>query len=262
MKKLNSFRVVWGLGTILCFCVAAPAWAKGKAGGGSGGGSSGGGGGTATTTVDVTSVIHDLAADSAQLLLASDDYYGGDQAPYSGSLNANVISQIDDTGRWFFYLNGQKQGVRTIWITPNEAIDGTVDLAAPPAGYYWKNVEAHSRCFDSSFNTIPFQTIRNSETYCTLSVDFNWNGTVYKLHMSPQQPAGASPAPDTGLATVTCNSLSSDGSQCVSWTIVPNMSAPHAGVANLYSYWGARGKSGWTFIGQYYNIFRIDVTNP
>ena len=47
----------------------------------------------------------------------------------------------------------------------------------------------------------------------------------------------------------------------VSWTIAPNMGAANATVADLYSYTGGP-RSPWVFIGQYYNTFRIDATNP
>jgi hypothetical protein len=67
--------------------------------------------------------------------------------------------------------------------------------------------------------------------------------------------------PATGLATLTCNKVINN--QCVSWTIVPNTSAAHANVANLYKEGGgSRGSTTWTFIGEYYDTFRIDVTNP
>ena len=64
----------------------------------------------------------------------------------------------------------------------------------------------------------------------------------------------------TGLVTVTCDALSN--SQCVSWEIVPNANAPNANIANLYWYRSSKGTATWVYIGQYYNTFRIDVTNP
>jgi len=44
--------------------------------------------------------------------------------------------------------------------------------------------------------------------------------------------------------------------------IVPNAGAPNADVANLYRYSSKGRTATWVFIGQYYNTFRIDVTNP
>ncbi len=52
---------------------------------------------------------------------------------------------------------------------------------------------------------------------------------------------------------------SSNVTQCVNWTIAPNTSAPNASVANLYKYAKA---GGLTFVGQYYNTYRVGVTNP
>jgi hypothetical protein len=85
-----------------------------------------------------------------------------------------------------------------------------------------------------------------------LGVDFYSAGIKYKLVMSPALPA---PGPVTGLATVTCNALSSG--ECVNWTIVPNMTAAKATVADLYQY-----SHGLAFIGQYQNTYRVDVTYP
>ena len=42
---------------------------------------------------------------------------------------------------------------------------------------------------------------------------------------------------------------------------MPNAAAPLVGVSNLYSFTGPRGTP-WVYIGQYYNSFRIGLTNP
>jgi len=59
-----------------------------------------------------------------------------------------------------------------------------------------------------------------------------------------------------GTASVTCNSVSNN--QCVNWTITPNTAGPNATVADLFYF----GKRGPVFIGQYYNTFRINASNP
>ena len=74
----------------------------------------------------------------------------------------------------------------------------------------------------------------------------------------------ATPPPATGLVTVTCNSTSvaSGVNVCVNWTMTPNMSTGSGNpptVADLFYY--ARGGK-LLFVGQYYNTFRIDITNP
>ena len=63
----------------------------------------------------------------------------------------------------------------------------------------------------------------------------------------------------TTAVTVTCTSNSTP---CVAWTIVSNAALPNANVANLYRYYSAKGSATWIFIGQYYNSFRIGLTNP
>ncbi len=118
-------------------------------------------------------------------------------------------------------------------------------------------MEGGSRCYDQNLNVVPFQNIPTSSNNCYLMVDFGSGGTKYKLAMGPQLLA---PGPATGLATVTCNAVSNG--QCVDWTITPYLNSGGASpptVANLYYY--ARGGK-LTFIGQYYNTYRIDVTNP
>lgn len=94
---------------------------------------------------------------------------------------------------------------------------------------------------------------------CSLDLDLGYQGVVYKLLLSPVLRNPGDPA--TGLVTVTCNQVNNN--QCVSWTLTPNTSAgaPSPTVANLYSYTGTRSNP-WVFIGQYYDTFRIDVTNP
>lgn len=213
------------------------------------------GGKPVDTTIYLTTTVHDFDLSGAELLERSDDYNGTDQATYSNALNAGVASIINSAGVWHLDLFNQKQGVRTLWITPNDVYNSSAS-SVPGAAYYWKNVETYSACRDQNGNIVPFQNVLTSSGNCSMGVDFNSNGVVYKLFMGPALPG---PGPATGLVTVTCNSVS--GSQCVSWTIVPNMNAPNVTVANLYSYTGGR-KSPWVFIGQYYNTFRIDSTKP
>jgi hypothetical protein len=122
---------------------------------------------------------------------------------------------------------------------------------------------------DQNGNTVPLQNVVTSSGNCKLGVNFNSGGTLYKLLMSPFPLAQPGDAPATcpstgcpapGLVTVTCNQVSNI--QCVGWTIVPNAGVPNANVANLYEYASVNRTATWIFIGQYYNTFRIDVTNP
>jgi hypothetical protein len=198
----------------------------------------------------VTTIIHDFDVSGTQVLLRSDDYSGTGQASYSAALDPNLSSTIY-CGWWS--LRMYSQSIRTVWITPNDPINGS-QPPGPSAGYYWVYVEGASKCYDQNLNLVYYQNILTSSNNCSLNFDFGYNGVKYKLSMSPSLPA---PGPATGVATVTCNVVS--GSQCINWTITPNLSAANPTVANLYYY--ARGGK-LTFIGQYYNTFRIDVTNP
>ncbi len=203
----------------------------------------------APTTINVTTTVYDFDATGAeQLLMRSDDYNGAGQATYT---------TIDGCGSWLnskgITLNLFSQSVRTLWITPNVAINSS-QPAGPPAGYYWQNGEAYCACYDQSGNTVPFPNLTNGSNNCSLGVDFNSNGTKYKLVMSPHLPATG---PATGLASVACNAVSNG--QCVNWTITPNTAAANASVADLF-YYNKRGAL--VFVGQYYNTFRIDSSNP
>ena len=201
---------------------------------------------------NVTTTVHDYASDGVtQLLLRSDDYNGSGQAIYG--------SVIDSSGELEFGLS-----VRSVWITPDDPVVPS-EPAGPPAGYYSSNTTIRSDCFDQNGNIVPLANIITSSGNCKLGITFFPGGNSYKLLMSPFPFSGSGdgtpkcpPAgcPATGLATVTCNKVSN--AHCVSWTIVPNTSAANPTIANLYSGSGLY----WIFIGQYYNTFRIDVTNP
>ena len=209
------------------------------------------------TTINVTTTVYDFdATGTVQLLMRSDNYNGIGQATYTtinGCGNTPCLfSGIESIGDWKLNLYGQS--VRTLWITPNDAINSS-QPAGPPAGYYWQNVEVYSRCYDQSGNIVPFPNLTNGSNNCSLGMDFNSNGTKYKLVMSPRLPAPGGPA--TGLASVACNSVSNN--QCVNWTITPNTAVANATVADLF-YFNRRGAL--VFVGQYYNSFRINVSNP
>jgi|SRR5579862_3447891 len=219
---------------------------------------------TSTTNENVTTIVHDLDTSGAPLLLRSDDYNdpGLYQASYSVALDPNLSSDIY-AGDWF--LRMYSQSTRTLYITPDDAIN-TSQPIGPPAGLYWQDVEVSSRCYDQNLNQVPFQNIVTSSGNCLMIVDFYSGGTEYKLAMGPSlsQTLQALPnkAPATGLVTVTCNSVSNG--QCVNWTITPNTGTGSSNpptVADLF-YFGKNGKTNLQFIGQYYDKFRIDITAP
>jgi len=218
--------------------------------------------GKPSSDVPVTSVLYDYDTAGTQLLMRSDDYNGVGQATYTTIKNKAgflVYSTITADGQWFLSLNDQSG--RTLWLTPNQPVGGS-QPTAPPAGNYVIQ-KTYSVCRDQSENVVPFTSLVNGSGNCSLAVNFFYGGILYKLIMRPDSldgtlcPSGGCPA--TGLANVTCNAVSNN--QCVNWTITPNAAAPLVGVANLYSYTGPRGAS-WVYIGQYYNTFRINASNP
>ncbi len=205
-----------------------------------------------SSQVNVTSTIFDTDTSGVQLLLRSDDYNGSGQATYT-SVN-NVESFITTNGGWHLNLYPQKTGTRTVYVTPDNPV-GT-EPTAPPPGYYWKNVEVTSSCFDSSGNTVPFPNLLNGSSTCGFMVDFNYNGIIYKLLVGRVMNAGD---PTPGEASVACNAVNSSN-QCVDWTITAG-NGTNPVVANLYSENGPR-TAPWLFIGQYYSSGRVHVTNP
>ncbi len=214
------------------------------------------------TNENVTTIVHDLDTTGTPLLLKSDDYNdpGLYEATYSAALDPNLSSDIY-AGTWF--LRMYSQSTRTLYITPDDAINPSQPIG-PPAGLYWQDVEVASGCYDQNLNQVPFENILTSSGNCLMIVDFYSGGIKYKLAMGPslsqtlqQHPTTA---PATGLVTVTCNSTSNG--QCVNWTITPNTATGSSNpptVADLF-YYAKGGKL--LFIGQYFDRFRIDLTNP
>ena len=234
--KLRSFLLI---------CLATTAFAKDP------GGASGG----KHTLTNVTTIVHDTDAAGVQVLLRSDDYNGSGEATYSPS---SISTNINYDGRYFLRL--YSQSLRTLYITPNDPIDGSQPIAPPP-GQYWQYVELVFGCYDQNLNIVPFQNILTSSGNCKMILDFGDNDTEYALVMGPTASLPA-PGPATGLVTVTCNSLS--GGHCVNWTVTPNSTASSGNpptVANLYVF-TSNHRMPLAFVGHYYQTFRIDVTNP
>jgi hypothetical protein len=116
-------------------------------------------------------------------------------------------------------------------------------------------------CYDQHLNIVPFQNVLTFSSNCGMILDFGYNGTEYEITMAPTG-APAFSGPNTGLVTVTCNSVV--GGKCVSWTITPNLTASATNpptVANLFVLTGNH-KTPLALVGQYHETFRIDVTNP
>jgi hypothetical protein len=124
--------------------------------------SSGKGGGT--TAVNVTSTVFDLDSSGSRLLTRSDDYNGSNEATYAYTSDKNIESFIDSSGVWYLNLYPQETGTRTVYVTPNDNVGAQPE--APPAGYYWKNVEITTKCMNSAGNTVPFPNLVHGSTDC------------------------------------------------------------------------------------------------
>ncbi|MFN2533032.1 MAG: hypothetical protein ABR555_17240 [Pyrinomonadaceae bacterium] len=222
---------------------------------------------SSSTSSNATATFNDYDTSGGTLmLLRSDDYNDVGQATYtaSSSRRSLLISTVGD--EW--NLNLSNQSLRTVFITPNAAIDN-LQPQGPPAGYYWQGVTVRSGCFDQNGNIVPLANVVTASGNCKLGVNFTSGATSYKLLMSPfplsgkgDPPATCPPTgcPVTGAVTVTCNAVSNY--KCVNWTIEANVAGPHANVANLYRYSSSKGSATWIFIGHYYNSFRIGLTYP
>ena len=216
--------------------------------------------------INVTSTIFNTDINGAALLTQSDNYNGIGQASYTtvaGTRGAGnlVTSQIGTDGKWYLALDAQAG--RTVYITPNAPV-GQQPSTVPPAGSYVIQ-KAYSACRNAAGTIIPYPDLTiDGSGNCSMAINFFYGGVLYKLLMGPVPPdqgatcpSGGCPA--MGLTKVTCNAVTS--SKCVNWTMEPNANAVRYTVANLYSYTG--GRSGpWVFIGQYYNTFRINASNP
>ena len=108
----------------------------------------------ACTKINTTTTVRDFDATIALLLMRSDDHSGAGQATYTsiGTCGSTLFTGTTSAGD--FRLDLFNQSARTLWITPNSPINGS-QPAGPPAGYYWQKVEAYSKCYDVSGNTVP-----------------------------------------------------------------------------------------------------------
>ena len=233
MRTLSGWlAVLLFLGTV----AAVPSVAK-----------SGGGCGTLCATI----TVWDTDKNASATLMQSDDYNGTGHAVYTTTGGVNSLFYNGT-----LFLDLYSQTTRKLYITPNDpyAPPSNPPVPIPPAEYYAQYGEMYVSCYDQNNNLVPLQNITSSSGTCRLGVDFGYNGVKYKLDMGPVQPA---PGPSTSDVLVTCNTAS--GGVCGNWTITPNPNNSPANVANLY-YYAKGGKL--TYLGQYLNTFRIDVSQP
>lgn len=213
-----------------------------------------------TTSAPVTAVVfdNDTAVPPNQLLLRGDDPVDH-QATYTNTANAAGTKGVSNVlfvpnGPWQFFLGNQS--LRKIWVTLSQRV-GSSPPAPAPDGFYYDKTELFSTCYtgDGSGQLqatgLLSITPGTSNNICVFGVDFAYAGVKYQLAMGPAHA-------NSGLASVICNG-GPDANTCNNWTIVPNVNAANPTVANLYQF--ARDGS-LKLIGQYYNTFRINVTNP
>ena len=194
----------------------------------------------------VTTTVYDADASGTLLLTRSDDANGSGLATYSpiSGVHNGLTSQVSADGAWQLYIGNQK--TRTLHLM-------LADAGLPfQNGYYYSSVEMASRCVDQSGNTLNIQLLSAGASYdnCSLILDFDY--TVNRKTATYKLAMGANFA-NTGRALVTCNAVS--GSNCNSWTIVPNDAAPNARVAIL-----TNGAGTTSLDGKFYtNSYRIDA---
>ena len=168
---------------------------------------------TCPPNLTVTVTVNDYDATGALLLERSDDFNGTNQAQYSATQDPYLTTSVScGTLRFNLYSQGRTtQPIRTMYITPNQVIDGSQPVGPPP-GYIWQNVELASGCYDQNGNQVYIQNILTLSNNCGMILDFNANGTKYKLRMGPGCGGCVGvPAPTTyGLLTVTCNTVSNN----------------------------------------------------
>ena len=201
------------------------------------------------STYNVTITVYDTDASGAPTHIGSDDYNGNGYAIYSSLSDPGTATNVFQGTKLFLDLWGQSN--RTLYINADDPLPGSPTGPAP--GKYWQNVEFYTACWDANNNLIQLQTITTSYANCRTGVDFTSNGSKYKFDMGPNPPA---PGPATGSSYVQCNVVSAG--KCVNWTITPNLNGPNPRVANLYLF----GTKSLVFLHQYYNSYRIGVTNP
>ena len=200
---------------------------------------------------NVTITVYDTDASGVATNIASDDYNGQGFATYNYLQDPNTTTNIWSGTNLFLDL--YNQSTRTLYINANDPLPGSFAGSAP--GKYWQNVEFYTGCYDVNRALILFQTITTSNGNCRVGVDFTSGGVKYKFDMGPVQPA---PGPATGWAYVQCDAISAG--KCTKWTVTPNLNSPNPKVANLYYYSTKPAKL--SFLHQYYDTYRIDVTNP
>jgi hypothetical protein len=103
------------------------------------------------SSFNVTTTVHDTDSGNTPTLMKSDDFNSSGQASYSAKLNPNIVN---DVYNGTLFLNLYSQSLRTLYITPNDAINNQ-QPQAPPPGYYSQYVEMYVTCYEQNGNVVP-----------------------------------------------------------------------------------------------------------
>jgi hypothetical protein len=219
--------------------------------------------------VSVTSLVQDLATGVAPRLQIQSDQLG---AYKNGTGLISIISTgagqgVDINGAGDWQLDSWiAKGTRTFYLDFGQPIAGSGptggDPIAVPSGRYIANLLANCDLAGSNLLTQPAGSVAN----CPLTVEFEYSGSQYRLHMNPGITTnGTIRWPETDYMKVTCIFPSTGAKPCAQWTlepsgtyIAPDMTVKERNVTNL-----SKVVSGVEMSqGDFYFSFQFVIMNP
>ena len=193
---------------------------------------------------NVTSTITNANSTGGWALLQSDNQSGlSASAAYAASA---YISSFVGGSTGEYELDLSQQSGSTVYLDFAVLTPNTVPVSS---GYY--NATIFSRCYDSKGNLVSLVAIPagTSNNNCSLRINFSFGSFV--MAPAAELPSGA---PQTGRASVACNTSATDGSGCNSWTITPYTNGANGTSADLIQ----STKHGNVVVGSYSgDTFRI-----
>ena len=179
--------------------------------------------------IQATSNIYDADPSVAPALQIQSDQQGA-YGTYDKALgDASIIStatgqdQTNAAGDWWV----GPSGTRSIYLDFSQPIPGSgpggADPVAPPSGRY-AYTSLIGNCDLAGVNLLNMPN--GSTASCPLTVLFEYNGGLYRLHMNPGlTTAGVIKYPDTNYMTVTCTN-GGITHLCSAWTFGPSAGTP------------------------------------
>lgn len=219
-----------------------------------------------TSDVPVTSTLADTYTDPATgqamlMQIGSDRVDGG---AYKNT--AYVESIIQSIGDWELDAFTSSLANRQIYLEFSRPVAGTGPNGGMPVAPFASAVlkgRFISKCheYNNSMFTLPAgETMR-----CPMIVRFDFGGSSYRIHMSPD--TSFYQYPDTNYVNITCAGADASA-KCNRWRIEPSggcvtadcsVRANRAKLVRLYT---SKGKTVEENRGDYLMPFRIEVTNP